>query len=100
MYRTCARAYTRTHSLTHTTTTHVLPQVRAVINFDMPLNVVDYIHRLGRTGRASTSGLAVSLVRKRDGFSSSCLWTLRIHSLPISRKNPFGVKRDDDFESL
>jgi superfamily II DNA/RNA helicase len=25
--------------------------VGTVINFDMPLNVIDYLHRLGRTGR-------------------------------------------------
>eukprot|EP01122_Echinamoeba_exundans_P007022 TRINITY_DN207_c0_g1_i2.p3 TRINITY_DN207_c0_g1~~TRINITY_DN207_c0_g1_i2.p3 ORF type:complete len:377 (+),score=52.07 TRINITY_DN207_c0_g1_i2:1885-3015(+) len=37
-----------------------------VILFDFPQNVVDYIHRVGRTARAGRSGVAFSLVRKRE----------------------------------
>ncbi|MEX3909653.1 helicase-related protein, partial [Paraburkholderia sp. BR14319] len=36
----------------------VLP---AVINFDLPFNAADYVHRIGRTGRAGASGDALSL---------------------------------------
>ena len=32
-----------------------------VINYDMPGNIEDYVHRIGRTGRAGTTGTAVSL---------------------------------------
>jgi len=32
------------------------------INFDLPFNAEDYVHRIGRTGRAGASGLAVSFV--------------------------------------
>ena len=32
----------------------------AVFNFDIPFNAEDYVHRIGRTGRAGASGLAVS----------------------------------------
>jgi len=32
----------------------------AVFNFDVPFNAEDYVHRIGRTGRAGASGLAVS----------------------------------------
>jgi ATP-dependent RNA helicase RhlE len=38
----------------------------AVFNFDVPFNAEDYVHRIGRTGRAGASGLAVTLVTRRD----------------------------------
>jgi superfamily II DNA/RNA helicase len=38
----------------------------AVFNFDIPFNAEDYVHRIGRTGRAGASGLAVSLVTRED----------------------------------
>jgi superfamily II DNA/RNA helicase len=37
-----------------------------VFNFDIPFNAEDYVHRIGRTGRAGASGLAVSFVSARD----------------------------------
>ncbi|XP_031388510.1 DEAD-box ATP-dependent RNA helicase 16 [Punica granatum] len=36
--------------------------VRTVINYEMPLSVAGYIHRIGRTGRAYSSGSSISLV--------------------------------------
>lgn len=38
----------------------------AVINFDMPFQPEPYVHRIGRTGRAGRTGLALSLVTPRD----------------------------------
>jgi superfamily II DNA/RNA helicase len=38
----------------------------AVFNFDVPFHAEDYIHRIGRTGRAGASGLAVTLVTRDD----------------------------------
>jgi superfamily II DNA/RNA helicase len=37
-----------------------------VFNFDVPFNAEDYVHRIGRTGRAGASGLAVTLVSRDD----------------------------------
>jgi len=38
----------------------------AVINFDLPIQPEPYVHRIGRTGRAGRTGLAIALVTPRD----------------------------------
>ena len=43
-----------------------IKDVPAVFNFDVPFNAEDYVHRIGRTGRAGASGLAVTLVSSSD----------------------------------
>ena len=40
--------------------------IRQVINFDMPSNMEDYVHRIGRTGRAGSKGAAYSFLNPRD----------------------------------
>jgi superfamily II DNA/RNA helicase len=37
-------------------------QLPAVVNYDLPRSPVDYLHRIGRTGRAGESGVAISFV--------------------------------------
>jgi ATP-dependent RNA helicase RhlE len=39
-----------------------IKDVPCVFNYDIPFNAEDYIHRIGRTGRAGASGIAVSFV--------------------------------------
>ena len=39
-----------------------IAQLPVVVNYDLPRSAVDYVHRIGRTGRAGASGLAVSFV--------------------------------------
>lgn len=39
-----------------------IAQLAAVVNFDLPRSATDYVHRIGRTGRAGASGVAVSFV--------------------------------------
>jgi superfamily II DNA/RNA helicase len=43
-----------------------IKDVPAVFNYDVPFNAEDYVHRIGRTGRAGASGLAVTLVTDHD----------------------------------
>jgi superfamily II DNA/RNA helicase len=37
-----------------------------VINFDLPMSAEDYVHRIGRTGRAGASGIALSFASYKD----------------------------------
>lgn len=41
-------------------------ELPCVINFDLPQVAEDYVHRIGRTGRAGASGLAISLVSQEE----------------------------------
>ncbi|OUT98542.1 MAG: hypothetical protein CBC01_03010 [Betaproteobacteria bacterium TMED41] len=43
-----------------------IPELPVVINFDVPYVAEDYIHRIGRTGRAGSSGIAISLMTFED----------------------------------
>ncbi|HSR56524.1 MAG TPA: DEAD/DEAH box helicase [Alphaproteobacteria bacterium] len=38
-----------------------------VFNFDVPFNAEDYVHRIGRTGRAGAAGRAITLASRADG---------------------------------
>jgi len=43
-----------------------IKDVPAVFNYDVPFNAEDYVHRIGRTGRAGANGLAATLVASSD----------------------------------
>jgi len=43
-----------------------IPNVTQVINFDMPSNIDDYVHRIGRTGRVGNLGHALSLMNDKN----------------------------------
>ncbi len=45
-----------------------IQQLQYVINYELPYNAEDYIHRIGRTGRAGIEGLAVSLVSHKEKY--------------------------------
>ncbi len=47
-----------------------IDDITCVVNFDLPRSPADYIHRIGRTGRAGKSGLAISFIgfEERDHF--------------------------------
>ncbi len=43
-----------------------IEELPVVVNYDLPRSPRDYIHRIGRTGRANVAGLAVSFVNKQS----------------------------------
>jgi superfamily II DNA/RNA helicase len=43
-------------------------EINMVINYDVPHDAEDYVHRVGRTARASTKGEAITLINPRDMY--------------------------------
>jgi len=43
-----------------------IEDIDCIINFDLPRSPSDYVHRIGRTGRAGKSGVAISLIGHED----------------------------------
>ncbi|XP_048879076.1 probable ATP-dependent RNA helicase DDX23 [Brienomyrus brachyistius] len=64
-----------------------IQDVSMVVNYDMAKNIEDYIHRIGRTGRAGKSGVAVTFLTKED---SSVFYDLKqaILESPVSTCPP------------
>lgn len=46
-----------------------IKDINLVINFDVPSDAADYVHRVGRTARADTTGVALTLVNENDMYS-------------------------------
>ena len=68
-------------------------ELTRVVNYDLPGQVDDYIHRIGRTGRAGAEGEAVSLVSK-DNFRELCAIESRLgHIIERKEFSEFPVKK-------
>ncbi len=56
--------------------------VSHVVNFDVPWQPDDYIHRIGRTGRAGAKGIAITLATREDGEAVAAIEKLTGIKLP------------------
>jgi superfamily II DNA/RNA helicase len=59
-----------------------IPNVSHVFNFDVPSHAEDYVHRIGRTGRAGRTGVAISLSVPADGKYLSAIESLIETTIP------------------
>ena len=60
-----------------------VPEVNYVINFDLPDMAEDYVHRIGRTGRAGEQGFAVSFVTRESRRTMSDIEKLIGKNVPL-----------------
>lgn len=59
-----------------------IQQLEQVVNYDMPYKAEDYVHRIGRTGRAGLTGFAVSLMSRDEEYLLEAIEALLNHRLP------------------
>ncbi len=79
-----------------------IKEVSHVINFDVPTVYEDYVHRIGRTGRAYRTGSAITLVTQADKYhvhkiEEKIRMQIPIHQLPESveiAETPFEESQD------
>ena len=62
-----------------------IPEVSHVVNFDLPQNSEDYVHRIGRTARGGASGDAISLACEQYVFSLEGIEEFLGHKIPVGQ---------------
>ncbi len=74
-----------------------VPAISHVINYGLPMKSEDYVHRIGRTGRAGRSGVAITLATPREKFKIRGIETFtqqRLNASPVPglepQAQPFG----------
>ncbi|PKR81916.1 ATP-dependent RNA helicase [Brumimicrobium salinarum] len=60
-----------------------IKEINMVINYDVPRDAEDYVHRVGRTARANTKGEAVSLINPKDMSKLSKIQRLIEAKIPM-----------------
>jgi superfamily II DNA/RNA helicase len=65
-------------------------ELPVVINYDVPFNPEDYVHRIGRTGRAGAKGLAIMLMTGADERNVHAIERLTKQKFDIK---PLGIER-------
>ena len=60
-----------------------VPTISHVFNYDLPKSPEDYVHRIGRTGRAGRNGLAISLVNHAENFNVRNIERFTKQQIPV-----------------
>ena len=70
-----------------------VPSISHVVNYGLPMKPEDYVHRIGRTGRAGKSGLAVTLAERRDGGMIHRIQRFTTQTIPVATIGGLEPKR-------
>lgn len=69
-----------------------IPELPVVINYELPRSPKDYIHRIGRTGRAGNSGRAISLITPADEHHFRIIQKKTGQSVQLTEANTLELK--------
>ena len=72
-----------------------VPSVSHVFNFDVPSHAEDYVHRIGRTGRAGRDGTAIMICVPRDEKNLADVESLVQHEIP-RLENPLASGKSEE----
>jgi len=61
-----------------------VPTISHVINYGLPMKAEDYVHRIGRTGRAGRNGLAVTLAERMDAGMIRRIQQFTTQNIPVN----------------
>jgi ATP-dependent RNA helicase RhlB len=71
-----------------------IPAVTHVFNYDLPDDCEDYVHRIGRTGRAGLSGSSISLACEEYALNLPAIENYIGHNIPVSKYNSDALLND------
>jgi ATP-dependent RNA helicase DeaD len=96
----------RQHAITMLVATDVaargldIEDLSHVINYDLPADGEDYVHRIGRTGRAGKKGIAITFLTPREGGLMSHIQAFtrqKIAEMPVPTREDVLASRDERF---
>ena len=71
-----------------------ISDVTHVFNYDLPDDCEDYVHRIGRTGRAGESGVSISFACEEYAMNLPAIEQYIRHSIPVSQYDPDALLTD------
>lgn len=71
-----------------------IPEVSHVYNYDLPDDFEDYVHRIGRTGRAGASGKAINLACEEYVYNLPAIEDYIGHTIPVTKYDPDALLTD------
>lgn len=71
-----------------------IADVTHVFNYDLPDDCEDYVHRIGRTGRAGESGVSISFACEQYAMNLPAIEQYIGHSIAVSQYDPEALRQD------